>query len=126
VKDQSINAILSPTSIAIVGASATPGKIGYTVIKNLLDSKYSGKIYPVNPKDDEILGLKNYKSMADIPGTVEAAVIVVPAKFVSEVVDECGKKKVKGLIIITSGFSETGNKELEDQIVKPKVMACAF
>jgi len=58
-KDQ-INALLAPSSIAIIGASATPGKIGYTVIKNLLDSKYSGKIYPVNPKDDEIQGLKNF------------------------------------------------------------------
>jgi acetyl coenzyme A synthetase (ADP forming)-like protein len=118
VKDQSINAILSPTSIAIIGASATPGKIGYTVIKNLLESKYSGKIYPVNPKDDEILGLKNYKSMDEIPGTVEAAVIVVPAKYVPDVIEDCGKKAVKGLIIITSGFAETGNVELEDQIVK--------
>ena len=115
-KDQ-INALLAPSSIAIIGASATPGKIGYTVIKNLLDSKYSGNIYPVNPKDDEIQGLKNYKTLAEIPGEVEAAVIVVPAKFVSGVIDECGKKGIKGLIIITSGFSEVGDKALELEIV---------
>ncbi len=115
-KDQ-INALLAPSSIAIIGASATPGKIGYTVIKNLLDSKYSGNIYPVNPKDDEIQGLKNYKTLAEIPGEVEAAVIVVPAKFVSDVIDECGKKGIKGLIIITSGFSEVGDKALELEIV---------
>lgn len=113
-----INAILSPDSIAIIGASATPGKIGYTVIKNLLDSKYSGKIYPVNPKDEEILGLKNYKALAEIPGEVEAAVIVVPAKLVAPVLEECGQKGVKGLIIITSGFSEVGEKELELNLVK--------
>lgn len=118
MKDETINAILSPKSIAIVGASSTPGKIGYTVIKNLLESKYSGQIYPVNPKDDEILGLKNYKTIAEIPGPVDSAVIVVPAKFVSGVIDECGQKKVKGLIIITSGFSEVGDKALEEQIVK--------
>ena len=113
MNDETINAILNPKSIAVIGASATPGKIGYTVVKNLLESKYSGQIYPVNPKDDEILGLKNYKTVEEIPGYVEAAVIVVPAKFVSGVIDECGKKGVKGLIIITSGFSETGNKDLE-------------
>ncbi len=118
MNDESINAILNPKSIAVIGASATPGKIGYTVVKNLLESKYTGQIYPVNPKDDEILGLKNYKTVNEIPGFVEAAVIVVPAKFVSEVIDECGKKGVKGLIIITSGFSETGNKALEDKIVE--------
>jgi acetyltransferase len=118
VNDESINAILNPKSIAVIGASATPGKIGYTVVKNLLESKYTGQIYPVNPNDDEILGLKNYKTVNEIPGYVEAAVIVVPAKYVSEVIDECGKKGVKGLIIITSGFSETGNKALEDKIVK--------
>lgn len=118
MKDETIDAILSPKSIAIVGASATPGKIGYTVIKNLLESKYSGEIYPVNPKDDKIQGLKNYKSISDIPGPVDAAVIVVPAKFVSDVVDECGKKGMKGLIIITSGFSEVGDKALEEEIVK--------
>lgn len=118
MKEDSINALLNPSSIAIVGASATPGKIGYSVIKNLLDSKYIGKIYPVNPKDDVILGLQNYKSVSEIPGSVEAAVIVVPAKFVTGVIDECGKKGVKGLIIITSGFSEVGDKALEEQIVK--------
>lgn len=118
MKDETIDAILSPKSLAIIGASATPGKIGYTVIKNLLESKYSGDIYPVNPKDDEILGLKNYKTIAEIPGPVDAAVIVVPAKFVYQVVDECGKKGMKGLIIITSGFSEVGDKAIEEQIVK--------
>ena len=118
MKDEIIDAILSPKSIAVVGASSTPGKIGYTVVKNLLESKYTGQIYPVNPKDDEILGLKNYKTMDEIPGPVDAAVIVVPAKFVSGVIDECGKKAVKGLIIITSGFSEVGDKALEEQIVK--------
>ena len=118
MKEDSINALLNPKSIAIVGASATPGKIGYSVIKNLLESKFSGSIYPVNPKDDVILGLQNFKSVSEIPGPVEAAVIVVPAKYVPSVIDDCGKKGVKGLIIITSGFSEVGDIALEDQIVK--------
>jgi acetyl coenzyme A synthetase (ADP forming)-like protein len=113
----SIDALMKPKSIAVVGASATPGKIGYTVVKNILDSGYKGPVYPINPKDPEILGLKCYPSVLDVPGDIDAAAITVPAKFTLEVVEECGKKGIKGLIIITSGFSEVGNKELEDQIV---------
>ena len=77
-----IDALMRPKSIAVVGASATPGKIGYTVVKNLLESKYEGAIYPINPKDTEILGLPCYKSVLDVPGTIDAAVITIPAKFV--------------------------------------------
>jgi acetyl coenzyme A synthetase (ADP forming)-like protein len=112
-----LNGLLRPKSIAVVGASTTPGKIGYTVLFNLLESKYSGKIYPINPQATEILGLKCYASVLDVPGEIDAAAITVPAKFVLEVVDECGKKGVKGLIIITSGFSEVGNRELENELV---------
>ena len=113
-----INAILRPKTIAVIGASTVPGKIGYTVVKGLLEAKYTGKIYPVNTQGDELLGLKMYASVMDIPGPVDAAVITVPAKFVSQVIDDCAKKDIKGLIIITSGFSEVGNHDLEDQIVR--------
>ncbi len=113
-----INAVLRPKTIAVVGASTTPGKIGYTVIKGLLEAGYQGEIYPVNPQATEIQGLKVYANVTDIPGHVDAAVITVPAKFVSEVIDDCAKKDIKGLIIITSGFSEVGNHELEEQIVR--------
>ena len=113
-----IDGLLRPKTIAVVGASSTPGKIGYSVLSNLLKSKYEGKIYPINPSADEILGLKVYKEIGDIPGSVDAAIITVPAKFVAEVTEECGKKGVKGLIIITSGFSEVGRRDLEDEIVK--------
>lgn len=113
-----IDGLLRPKTIAVVGASSTPGKIGYSVLSNLLKSKYEGKIYPINPSADEILGLKVYKEIGDVPGSVDAAIITVPAKFVAEVTEECGKKGVKGLIIITSGFSEVGRRDLEDEIVK--------
>jgi acetyltransferase len=116
--DSILNGLLKPKSVAIIGASATPGKIGNTVIKNLIDSKYEGDVYPVNPTTDEILGFKCYPSVIDIPGPVEAAVITIPAKIVLGATEECGKKGVKGLIIITSGFSEVGNHELEEEIVK--------
>ena len=110
--------LFKPKSIAVVGASATPGKIGYTVLKNLIDSQYTGKIYPINPTADEILGIKAYASVMDVQGEIDAAAITVPAKLTLQVTEECGKKGIKGLIIITSGFSEVGNHELEEQIVE--------
>jgi acetate---CoA ligase (ADP-forming) len=116
--DEIITGLLRPKSIAIIGASSTPGKIGHTIVKNLLESGFEGGIYPVNPSTDEILDLKVYKSILAIPGSVDAAVITIPAKFVIDVVKECGEKGVKGLIVITSGFSEVGEVELEEELVK--------
>ncbi len=113
-----LNGLLKPKSIAVVGASSQVGKIGYTVVKNLVDSQYEGAVYPINPKADEILGFKAYPSVADVPGPIDAAAIVVPARFVPDVAEECGKKGVKGLIIIASGFSEVGRKDLEDRVVE--------
>lgn len=118
MSQSSLDKVLRPKSIAVVGASTTPGKIGYTVLENLIKGCYEGKIYPINPSASEILGLKAYANIAEVPGEVETAVIVVPAKFVPEVVEECGKKGVKGLMIISSGFSEVGKRELENQIVE--------
>ncbi|GAP14849.1 acyl-CoA synthetase [Longilinea arvoryzae] len=112
-----LNGLLRPKSIAVVGASATPGKIGFTVIDNLIKSGFEGAIYPINPTAPEILGLKAYPSVLNVEGSIDAAVITVPAKFCLSVVEECGKKGVKGVIIITSGFSEVGNRDLENQIV---------
>lgn len=113
-----LDGLFRPKSIAVVGASATPGKIGYTVLQNLQESGYKGKIFPINPKADEILGLKVYPTVNDVPDPIDASVIVVPASLVLQAIEECGQKGVKGLIIITSGFSEVGNKDLENQIVE--------
>jgi acetyltransferase len=118
VNRDALNGLLRPKSVAIVGASTTPGKIGYTVVQNIIQGGYEGKIYPINPSADEILGLKCYPTIADVPGPVDAAVVTVPAKFVAGVTEECGKKGVKGLIIITSGFSEVGKRDLENEIVE--------
>ena len=112
-----LNGLFRPKSVAVIGASTTEGKIGHTVVDNLLKSKYQGKIYPVNPKADEILGLKVYASITDVPGSVDAAVITVPAGLVKSAIEECGQKGVKGLIIITSGFSEVGEVALEKELV---------
>lgn len=115
---EDLNGLLRPKSIAVIGASTQPGKIGFTVLDNLLKSGYEGKIYPINPKAPEILGLKAYPTIADVPGDIDAAVVTVPAKLVPQMTEECGKKGVKGLIIITSGFSEVGARDLENEIVE--------
>ena len=112
-----LNGLLRPKSIAVIGASDTPGKIGYTVVRSLLESKYEGPIYPINPKGGDIQGLKAYASVLDVPGDIDAAAVVIPAKYVPEVTEECGKKGVKGLIVIASGFSEVGRQDLEEQVV---------
>jgi acetate---CoA ligase (ADP-forming) len=113
-----INSLLRPQSIALVGASTQPGKIGYTVLDNLLKSNYQGKLYPINPQATEILGLKVYPSVSAVPGPIDCAVITVPAKLCAQVLEECGQKGVKGLTIITSGFSEVGRRDMEDQLLE--------
>ncbi|HZD42514.1 MAG TPA: acetate--CoA ligase family protein, partial [Methanomicrobiales archaeon] len=100
-------------SIAVVGASSDPRKIGYAVFRNLLS--YPGRLYPVNPKRGEILGHKAYESIASIPGSVEMAVIAVPAPAVPQVMEECGKKGVKLAVIVSAGFRETGEKGRETE-----------
>jgi acetyl-CoA synthetase (ADP-forming) alpha subunit (EC 6.2.1.13)/branched-chain acyl-CoA synthetase (ADP-forming) alpha subunit (EC 6.2.1.-) len=113
-----LKSILEPRSIAVIGASRTPGKIGYVVLKNIIGYGYKGKIYPINPNAEEILGLKAYPSVLNVPGEVDVAVIAIPAQEVPKAIEECGKKGVKVAVVITSGFSEVGNVELEEKIVK--------
>lgn len=109
---------MRPSSVAVVGASNQPGKIGHSVIKNLIDGGYQGKLYPINNKSPEILGLKAYPSVLDVPENIDTVVITIPAHYVLPVVDECGQKGVKLLVVITSGFGETGNTELEAQLLE--------
>lgn len=113
-----LDKMLRPKSVAVVGASATPGKIGYTVIDNLIKGGYTGKIYPINPTCDEILGLKAYPEIEQVPGEIDSAIITVPAKVMAEVTEECGRKGVKGLIVITSGFGEVGRHDLEEKMLE--------
>jgi acetyltransferase len=117
-QNTALNHLLRPTSVAVVGASAQPGKIGYTVIENLIKGGYRGKIYPINPTATEILGLSVYKTIAEVPGNVDLAVITVPVKFVCQVVEECGQKGIQALSVITSGFSEVGRDDLEKEMLR--------
>ncbi len=109
--------IFSPEGIAIIGASGDPSKLGYSTVKNIIDGGYKGKIYPINPKADEILGLKCYRSVQDIPGNVDVAAIVIPAKNVADAVKALGEKGVAGAIVISSGFAEIGNDDLQRDLV---------
>jgi len=112
-----LNGLLRPQSIAVIGASNTPGKIGYLAVKNLIDCEYPGQIYPINPKETEIQGLPAYPSVLDVPGEIDAAMLIVPAERTIAVTEECGRKGVKGLIVVASGYSEIGRKDLEDELV---------
>lgn len=116
---EGIKALLSPKSIAVIGVSRSPEKIGYIVFDNLI-SCFSGKVFPVNPNAESILGREVYKDIFDIKGPVELAVICVPAKIVTKVLESCGKKGIRAAIIITAGFSETGvsGKENEIELLK--------
>lgn len=113
---KSMNRIMKPDAVAVIGASAEDGKIGNSVMKNLINGGYQGKIYPIHPKADEIMGMKAYKSVKDVPGEVDIAVFAIPAKFVAAALTECGEKKVPGAILIPSGFAETGNHEGQAEI----------
>ncbi len=112
--------LFAPSSVAVIGASENPGKLGNQVLANLISSGFQGALYPVNPKADEILGLKAYASVSDIPGDVDTIVVVIPNKFVADVLEESGKKGVKAAIIITAGFREAGPEgvALEQEIVR--------
>ncbi|MCG2721663.1 MAG: acetate--CoA ligase [Thermodesulfovibrionales bacterium] len=114
-----LNSFFSPKSIAVIGASRTPGKVGFDILKNIIQYDYEGRVYPINPSADEILGKKSYPSLADVPDSVELAVVVVPAKNVLEVIEQCGKKKIGSAIIITAGFKESGveGARLEHELV---------
>ncbi len=111
--------LLSPLSIAIIGASATPGKVGHDIVKNLLTQGYKGAVYPVNPKGGEILGKRAFATVKDIPKSVDLAIIVIPAAAVPDALRECGEKKIPSAVVISAGFSETHTEEgksLEEEL----------
>ena len=111
-----MNRIMKPDAVAVIGASGETGKIGNSVMKNLINGGYQGTIYPINPSADEIMGLKAYKSVKDVPGDIDVAVFAIPAKFVAGALVECGEKKIPGAVLIPSGFAETGNVEGQKEI----------
>ncbi|MEK6941422.1 MAG: CoA-binding protein [archaeon] len=105
-----------PKNVAVIGASAEPQSIGRAVFENFLQGSLADNTFPVNPNHAEILGKKSYKSIKDIPAEIDLALIVVPAKFVPQVLQECADKKTKAAIIISAGFAEIGEKKLTQQL----------
>lgn len=126
-KKMVLNRIFNPQSVAILGASLDETKRGFRAIKSLIDDKFEGKIFPVNPKGENILGLKTYKNVIDINEKVDIALITTPSKLVPQLVEECGRKGIQGIVIISGGFGEVDNKgkssekELVDIAEKYKV-----
>ena len=122
VSSSKLNAIFYPKSIAVVGASNRPGTVGNDIFRNLLFSGFNGTVYPVNIKATSILGVHAYPSLAAIPGPVDQAILIVPAAVVLDTVDQAIAKGVKGLVVISAGFKETGadgaalEKALRDKV----------
>lgn len=114
-----LRSLIHPNSIAVIGASKTPGKIGYAVIENIKASGYTGEVYPINPKEPEVAGYKAYPNVRDVGKPIDVAVFCVPAGASLAVAEDCGKAGVKHLIVITAGFKEIGGegKKLEQDLV---------
>ncbi|HIJ69504.1 MAG TPA: CoA-binding protein, partial [Deltaproteobacteria bacterium] len=113
--NRKLKEVFSPQSVAVVGASNSLDKLGYHVMKSLVQGNYTGRIFPVNPKGEMVWGLRSYTSLKETPDGVDLAVIAVPASHVSEILHQCGQKRVKGVVLITAGF-----REIED--VKGEVL----
>ena len=110
------DAIFYPKSIAVIGASSREKTVGNDVVKNLVRQGYTGKIYPINPKIEELYGLKVFETVEQIEDTVELLVLAIPAKFVAEEIKKASKKGAKAAIVISAGFKEAGNLDLEKEL----------
>ena len=115
-----ISFFFDPKSIAVIGASQQQGKVGNTVLNNIINSGYKGKVFPINPKAKTVCELPCYKSVLDVEDDIDVAIFVIPGKFVNDAAEECGKKNVKGLIVISAGFKEIGGEGVkrEERLIK--------
>ncbi|MCR6490430.1 bifunctional GNAT family N-acetyltransferase/acetate--CoA ligase family protein [Amycolatopsis sp. OK19-0408] len=113
---RSVHNLLHPTSVAVIGASAEPGKVGHVAFANLLVAAFTGTVYPVNPEHRSVRGVRAYPSVLDIPDPVDLAVVAVPAEAVESVLDACLAKGVKTLLILSSGFAEAGPHGLHAEL----------
>jgi len=115
-----LKAFFHPSSIAVIGASESAGKLGHEILKNLVEGGFPGALYPINPKSEHILDLACFKNVKDVPDTVDLAVLIIPARFVPQAITDCGEKGVKGAIIISGGFGEAGpeGEELQKEVAR--------
>jgi acetyl coenzyme A synthetase (ADP forming)-like protein len=105
-----LDAIFHPKTLAVVGASREPGSVGHSLLAKIIDSRFQGIVYPVNPNAKGILGIKSYPNVTEIPDIVDLAVVIVPAQLVPIILEECGQKNIKGAIVISAGFKEIGGE----------------
>ena len=105
-----LNKMFKPDSVAVIGASNTPGKVGYIIIDNIISGGYKGKVYPINPKSGEIQGLKAYENIKDVPEKVDLVIMSIPAAFVNESIKDCGEAGVENMVVISAGFKEIGEE----------------
>lgn len=115
-----LDALFDPQTTAVIGASRDEKKVGHVVLRNIIKYGYNGRIMPINPASSEILGLKAYPRVSDVPGSTDLAIIAVPARLVPETLHDCADAGVKTVVIITAGFKETGAEGtlLEEEIKK--------
>lgn len=109
--------VFHPRAVAVVGASATPGKLGYAIVSNLKNGGFRGKVYPVNPGAQGILGYRCFPSLDDVPSDTDVAIVSIPAKGVASLVPSAGRKGIAALVVISSGFAETGEGEMQQALV---------
>jgi len=114
-----IKHIFEPEKVAVIGASSDSTKLGFTILENILRAGYKGTIYPINPKAEKVQGIKAFPSILDIPDpAIDFAILIIPARLVPSTMEQCALKKVKGVVVISGGFSEVGNKKDEDAFLE--------
>lgn len=109
----SLHSLLYPRSVAVIGASREPGTIGQLLFRCIMENRFSGVVYPINPNAEAVMSVKAYPSVLDVPGDVDLALIAVPAPLVVKVTDECGRKGVRGIVVISDGFKERGGEGIQ-------------
>jgi len=112
-----LDSFFNPRSVAVIGASTRPQSLGHVLLKNIVEGGYEGDVYPINPSADTILGLRAYPSILDVEAVVDLAIVMIPSTVIIEVARQCGEKGVKALVVISAGFSESGNAELEEALI---------
>jgi len=110
--------VLEPKNVAVIGASKDTSKLGHVIFRNFIESGFQGNVYPINPTTDIIMNSRCYPSVKDVPGSIDSAIIVIPAAYAAKAMQECADKGIKGVVMITSGFAEVGNVKGEQEIAK--------
>ncbi|RZN73544.1 MAG: hypothetical protein EF807_00490 [Candidatus Methanolliviera hydrocarbonicum] len=115
-----LDLLFEPSSIAVIGASVNPNKWGNMILSNIINGEYTGRLYPVNPKEDNISGVPTFHNLKDIPGGIDVGIVATPRSALLHVIEECGEKGVKFAVVITAGYGETGEegKISEREILK--------